>query len=78
MTRERFIGIVRDELRLPLADRALETNFDQTVNWRSLQVVRLFAAMRDATGLRVPIERLLAERTIAGIYSLYSAEPEGV
>jgi acyl carrier protein len=81
ITREAFIHIVRDELRLPLADPDVERSFDQVVNWRSIQVVRLFVAMEKATGLRVPIERLLAERTIEGIYGLFTEstmEPEGV
>jgi acyl carrier protein len=81
ITQEAFIRVVRDELRLPLADPALETNFDQTVNWRSMQVVRLFVAMERATGQRVPIEKLLAERTVAGVFSLYAGadlEREGV
>ncbi len=67
-----FIRIVRDELRLPLADPDLEHHFDQEVNWRSLHRVRLFKAMEEHAGHKVPIGSLFEEQTVRGIYSVFA------
>lgn len=74
MTEDDFIRIVRDQLRLPLADADLESDFDQVVNWRSIHLVRLFVAMEKKTGRRVSVARLFEERTVRGIYSLFAAQ----
>lgn len=78
LTQTDFISIVRDQLRLPLANADLERDFDQVVNWRSIHLVRLFVAVEKRTGLRVPVARLFEERTVRGIYTLFAGEPEGV
>ena len=72
LTRTDFISIVRDQLRLPLANTDLEKDFDQVVNWRSIHLVRLFVAVEKRTGLRVPVARLFEERTVGGIYQLFA------
>lgn len=78
MTQDDFISIVRDQLRLPLANADLENDFDQEVNWRSIHLVRLFVEVEKKTGQRVPVARLFEERTVRGIYDLFAApEPTG-
>lgn len=73
ITQDAFISIVRDQLRLPLANADLEHDFDQEVNWRSIHLVRLFVALEKQTGQRVPVARLFEERTVRGIYDLFAA-----
>lgn len=73
ISKDAFIRIVRDELKLPLANSDLEAEFDQTVNWRSIHVVRLVVALEKKTGQRVPVSRLFKERTTGGIYNLFAA-----
>jgi len=63
-----FIRIVRDELSLPLADPDLDADLDQVVHWESVHVVRLVVALEKETGRRVPVSRMLTERTLRGIY----------
>jgi acyl carrier protein len=75
ITQDDFIRIVRDQLRLPLANADLESDFDQVVSWRSIHLVRLFVALEKHTGRRVPVARLFEERTVRGVYSLFA---EGV
>lgn len=76
ITQDDFIRIVRDQLRLPLANPDVDGDFDQTVNWRSIHLVRLFVAMEKQTGLRVPVARLFEERTLSGIYGVFATEAE--
>ncbi|MFY1698608.1 acyl carrier protein [Solwaraspora sp. WMMA2101] len=73
LTRDRFITIVRDELKLPLTDPDLEQAFDQPIRWRSVQRVRLYAALEKETGRRIPVGRLFEEQTVAGVYQLFVA-----
>ncbi len=73
ITEESFIQLVRDELALPLADTDLESDFDRVVSWDSLHVLRLVAAVEKETGKRVPVGKLLAERSLRGIYNLLAA-----
>ncbi|GAB3837255.1 acyl carrier protein [Micromonospora andamanensis] len=72
-----FIRIVRDELRLPLADPDLEHSFDQEVNWRSLHRVRLFVAMEQHAGRRPEVGTLFEERTVRGIYTVFAEQADG-
>jgi acyl carrier protein len=76
LTQNEFIRTVRDELKLPLANPDLEHDFEQAVQWRSVQRVRLFATIEERTGLRVPVHRLFEEQTVGGIYRLYSDSAE--
>lgn len=80
ITEADFIAVVRDQLRLPLANPDLEHDFDQEVNWRSIHLVRLFVEMQQRTGQRVAVARLFEERTARGIYALFAeaaAAPQG-
>lgn len=72
ITKDDFIRIVRDQLRLPLANSDLANDFDQPVTWRSIHLVRLFVAMEKHTGRKVPVARLFQERTVGGIYSVFA------
>ncbi|RKT88988.1 hypothetical protein SAMN05421805_10747 [Saccharopolyspora antimicrobica] len=72
ISRAEFIRIVREELRLPLADPDLEHAFDQEVNWRSIHRVRLFAAVEQLTGVRASVDRLFEEQTASGIYAVFA------
>ena len=72
ISRDEFNRIVREELRLPLADPDLEHAFDQEVNWRSIHRVRLFAAVEQLTGRRASVDRLFAEQTASGIYQVFA------
>ena len=69
ITRQDFIRIVRDELALPLSDADLQTDLDQVVNWKSVQIVRLIVALEKETGQRVPVSRLMEQQTLAGMYA---------
>jgi acyl carrier protein len=73
ITKDAFIHIVRDELKLPLSNPDLESEFDQVVNWKSVHLVRLLIKVEARTGRRVPVSRLLRERTTEGIYALFAA-----
>ncbi|WP_441248503.1 acyl carrier protein [Kitasatospora sp. McL0602] len=68
-----FIRIVRDELDLPLANADLERDFDQVVHWDSMHMIRLIAVLERETGRRLPIGRLLVQRSFRDIYQLVSA-----
>jgi acyl carrier protein len=69
ITRQDFIRVVRDELALPLSDADLQTDLDQVVHWQSVQIVRLVVALEKETGRRVPVSRLMEQRTLAGMYA---------
>ncbi|WP_037607976.1 acyl carrier protein [Streptacidiphilus rugosus] len=73
LTEESFLELVRDELALPLAESDLESDFDRVVAWDSLQTLRLVAAVEKKTGNRVPVGRVLAERSLRGIYDVLTA-----
>jgi acyl carrier protein len=73
ITEASFIQLVRDELALPLADTDLETDFDRVVSWDSMHVLRLVAAVEKETGKRIPVGKILAERSLRGIYELVAA-----
>lgn len=73
ISQDDFIRVVRDELMLPLADSDLENNFDQTVNWRSVHLVRLVVALEEMGVPRVPLGSLFKERTARGVYRLFTA-----
>ncbi len=70
ISRTDFIRLIRDELRLPLANADLESDFDQRLSWRSIHVVRLAVLLEKRTGTRIPIRDLFAAHTPAGIYAL--------
>ncbi|MDV5145196.1 phosphopantetheine-binding protein [Streptomyces sp. SBC-4] len=73
MTKEDFIHLVRDELDLPLSVDDLSSDFDHVVSWDSMHMLRLVAAVERETGSRVPVGRLLADRSLAAIYERVSA-----
>ncbi|SEK59252.1 acyl carrier protein [Streptacidiphilus jiangxiensis] len=73
LTEDSFLELVRDELALPLAQSDLESDFDRVVAWDSLQTLRLVAAVEKRTGKRVPVGRVLAERSLRGIYDVLTA-----
>jgi acyl carrier protein len=69
ITEADFIRIVRDELALPLNGNDLEGDLDGVVSWDSLHMLRLVAAVERETGRRVPVGRLLADRSLRAIYT---------
>lgn len=73
MTKDDFIHLVRDELDLPLEAEDLSADFDQVVSWDSMHMLRLVIAVERETGTRVPVGRLLADRSLAAIYERVSA-----
>ncbi|MEU7068822.1 MULTISPECIES: phosphopantetheine-binding protein [Streptomyces] len=73
MTKEDFIHLVRDELDLPLGVDDLSADFDHVVSWDSMHMLRLVTAVERETGTRVPVGRLLADRSLAAIYERVSA-----
>jgi acyl carrier protein len=73
ITENHFIGIIRDELALPLAGGDLDSDLDQVVSWDSMHVLRLVSVIERQTGTRVPIGKLLAERSLRGIYETIAA-----
>lgn len=73
MTKEDFIHLVRDELDLPLGIDDLEADFDHVVSWDSMHMIRLVAAVERQTGNRVPVGKLLADRSLSAIYERISA-----
>jgi acyl carrier protein len=73
ISRTDFISLIRDELKLPLADPDLESDFGQQLSWRSIHVVRLAVALEKRTGRKIPIADLFDESTPAGIYDLLTA-----
>ncbi len=68
ITQDDFIRIIRDELALPLVGGDLESDLDQVVSWDSMHVLRLVSALEKETGRRIPIGRLLEERSLRGMY----------
>lgn len=65
--------IIRDELALPLAGGDLESDLDQVVSWDSMHVLRLVSALEKEVGRRIPIGRLLEERSLRGMYERVAA-----
>jgi acyl carrier protein len=74
ITKDDFIRIVRDELSLPMngADLESELDTDRAVSWDSLHMLRLVAAVERETGTRVPVGRLLENRSLRAIYGKIS------
>jgi hypothetical protein len=68
MTRDEFLLLVRDELGLPLGADDFHADFDHVVSWDSMHMMRLVAAVERETGNRVPVGRLLADRSLDAIY----------
>ncbi|HET8642271.1 MAG TPA: acyl carrier protein [Pseudonocardiaceae bacterium] len=75
LSKDDFIRLVRDELRLPLANPDLENAFDLRVNWKSIHVVRLAVALEKRTGRKIPVTSLFKVDTIEAIYDLAN-QPE--
>ncbi|HSV68376.1 MAG TPA: acyl carrier protein [Mycobacteriales bacterium] len=73
MTEDDFITLVRDELGLPLANDELDSELDGVVSWDSLHILRLVAAVERETSRRIPIGRLLADRSLRAIYDRVNA-----
>jgi acyl carrier protein len=73
MTKEDFIHLVRDELDLPLSVDDLDADFDHVVSWDSMHMLRLVAAVERETGSRVPVGKLLADRSLSAIYARVAA-----
>lgn len=72
ITEQDFITLIRDELALPLAGVDLDRDLDAVVSWDSLNMLRLVAALEKQTGRRIPVGRLLEQRTLRGIYERVS------
>lgn len=72
LTEDDFLHLVRDELVLPLAADDLDRDLDRVVSWDSIHVLALVTAVERRTGRRVPVGRLLEERTLRGIYRCLS------
>ena len=74
ITKDDFIRIVRDDLSLPLngADLETELDSDRKMSWDSLHMLRLVAAVEGQTGTRVPVGRLLEDRSLRAIYTKIS------
>ncbi|MBQ0888907.1 acyl carrier protein [Streptomyces sp. RM72] len=72
MTKEEFIHLVRDELDLPLGIDDLDADFDRVVSWDSMHMIRLVGAVERQTGARVPVGKLLADRSLSAIYERIS------
>ena len=74
ITKDDFIRIVRDDLSLPLngADLETELDSDRKMSWDSLHMLRLVAAVERQTGTRVPVGRLLEDRSLRAIYTKIS------
>lgn len=75
ITRDDFIRIVRDELALPLNGADLEAELeggDRRMSWDSLHMLRLVAAVEKQTGQRVPVGRLLEDKSLGAIYAKVS------
>jgi acyl carrier protein len=68
MTKDDFIGIVRDELDLPLESEDIDRDFDQVVTWDSMHLLRLIAALETETGTRLKIGQLMSDRSLSAIY----------
>lgn len=73
MSKDDFIRLVRDELALPLNVQDLDSDLDHVVSWDSMHMMRLVAAVERETGRRVPIGKLLADRSLGAIYSRIAA-----
>ncbi|GGL05876.1 acyl carrier protein [Streptomyces flaveus] len=65
-----FVGTVRDELGLPLADDQVGVDFDELPEWDSLHLLKLVTALEQATGRPVPVGRVLEARSLKEIYEL--------
>ena len=81
LTREAFVRIVRDDLRLPVpADP--DAFFVEPVTWSSMNRVRLFAAVERETGVRAEVAALFAagtaEEALAAFAAAAAADREGV
>ncbi len=74
ITKDDFIRIVRDDLALPLNGADLETDLDsdRVVSWDSLHMLRLVTAVEKETGKRVPVGRLLEDKSLRAIYGKIS------
>ncbi|MEU9360166.1 acyl carrier protein [Streptomyces sp. NPDC048301] len=73
MSKDDFIRLVTDELDLPLSVDDLDADFDHVVSWDSMHMMRLVAAVERETGSRVPVGKLLADRSLAAIYERVAA-----
>jgi len=73
MSEDDFIRLIRDELALPLGGKDLESDLDHVVSWDSLHVLRLVTAVERETGRRIPIGRLLEDRSLRAIYARVAA-----
>lgn len=74
ISKDDFIRVIRDELRLPLIESEVDFDFDQVVNWGSVHLVRLVVALERKTGRRISVRRLLDERTPRGMYALLATD----
>ncbi|MFI5758418.1 acyl carrier protein [Streptomyces sp. NPDC051569] len=73
ITEEDFIRLVRDELALPLGGKDLDSDLDGVVSWDSLHMLRLVMAVERETGRRIPVGRLLEDRSLRAIYTRVAA-----
>jgi len=73
ITETDFIRLIRDELALPLTGADLESDLDRVVSWDSMHMLRLAMAVEKETGTRIPVGRLLEERSLRSIYNRVAA-----
>lgn len=65
-----FVGLVRDELGMPLEEYQIAADLDQLPEWDSLYLLKLVTALEQATGRTLPVGRLLEARSLGEIYQL--------
>ncbi|MEV5609130.1 acyl carrier protein [Streptomyces sp. NPDC052225] len=63
-----FVTTVRDELGLPVTDEQVTADFDELPEWDSLHLLKLVTAIEGATGLTVPVGRVLEARSLHQFY----------
>lgn len=73
ITEDDFLRIVRDELSLPLDVTDLDTDLDGVASWNSMYMLRLVNALEQETGVRIPVGRLLIDRSLRALYDRVTA-----
>jgi len=65
-----FVGLVRDELGLPVTAETVALTFDQLEGWDSVHLLTLLTVLERETGRRISLPDVLEAASLAHVYGL--------
>lgn len=67
---EEFVGLIRDELGLPLTVEDASRSLDELPGWDSVHLLWLLPTLERTTGRRIALPEVLAAANLREVYDL--------